>query len=228
MQLSGIFSGDWLRSAAGRVIPILICITFHELSHGYVAYRLGDRTAKNMGRLTLNPIRHIDPVGCLMMLLTGFGWAKPVPVDMRAFRNPKKGMAMTALAGPVSNILLAVPVLFIYGALISFPALYDASFGRFIIDTVGNTAYISVALAVFNMIPIPPLDGSKVLFALASDRQYYKLMHYERYGMILLVAVMYLGILSGPVQRVSSALFGVLFKTAEAARFIFGSLLTAG
>ncbi|MDR2358041.1 MAG: site-2 protease family protein [Oscillospiraceae bacterium] len=229
MRLGEIFSGDWLREAAGRVIPILICITFHELAHGFVAYKLGDRTAKDMGRLTLNPIRHIDPIGCLMMLLTGFGWAKPVPVNMGAFRDPKKGMALTALAGPASNIALAVPVLFIYGALRSFPALYGTSFGKFVTDMTLGTAYVSVALAVFNMIPIPPLDGSKALFALASsDRQYYMLMRYERYGMILLVAVMYLGILSGPVQSVTSALFGGLFKVAEASAFIFGRLLRTG
>ncbi|MDR2665609.1 MAG: site-2 protease family protein [Oscillospiraceae bacterium] len=215
-------SPEGLREAAGRIIPILICITFHELSHGLAAYKLGDRTAKNMGRLTLNPVRHIDPVGCLMLLFTGFGWARPVPVNMRAFRNPKRGMAITALAGPVSNIVLAVPFLFLYGAAYVF--VPHTQMGIFFSGLLYDTAYISVALAVFNLIPIPPLDGSKVLFSLASDRQYYNLMRYERYGMIILVAVMYIGIFDGPISQATRFVFNGLYYVARGSAFLFSRI----
>ena len=127
--LQSIWNGlDWsyLLNIVLSVVPSLLCITFHEVSHGYVAYRLGDTTAKDAGRLTLNPIRHIDPMGLLMMVVFKFGWAKPVPVNMMRFRNPKRGMALTALAGPVSNVLLALVFLFLYGLL--YRALYSVQF----------------------------------------------------------------------------------------------------
>ncbi|MCL2424767.1 MAG: site-2 protease family protein [Oscillospiraceae bacterium] len=183
-----------------RMIPALLCITIHELAHGYVAYKLGDNTAKNLGRLTLNPIKHIDPVGLLMMLVIGFGWAKPVPVNMHNFKHPKWGMALTALAGPVSNILLAVVVWFILG-LVASPlgvsydvttgmALVASSTGFTIFSVIRTMIILSIALAVFNMLPIPPLDGSKVLFSLLPEGAYYKLMRYERFGMIFLLVIM--------------------------------------
>lgn len=173
-----------------RVLPALLCITLHELSHGFVAYKLGDDTAKRAGRLTLNPIRHIDVMGLIMMVVFRFGWAKPVPVDMRKFKNPKRGMAITALAGPVSNLLIAAVFLFLYG-LLFIPLRRMGSAGGYIADLLTITAYLSAALAVFNIIPIPPLDGSKVLGALLSDRAYWQLMRFERYGMIVLVAVLF-------------------------------------
>lgn len=184
---------DWsyLTDILLRVVPALICITLHELSHGFVAYKLGDDTAKRAGRLTLNPIKHIDPMGLIMMIVFRFGWAKPVPVDMRKFKDPKKGMAITALAGPVSNILIAVVFLFMYG-LLFIPLRSMGDTGGYIGEMLSITAYLSAALAVFNIIPVPPLDGSKVLGALLSDQAYWKLMRYERYGMILLIAVLLL------------------------------------
>jgi Zn-dependent protease len=186
-----------------RVIPALVCITFHELSHGFVAYKLGDHTAKNMGRLTLNPLKHIDPIGLLMMALIRFGWAKPVPVDMRYFRNPKRGMALTALAGPVSNLLLALFFCVVYGLV---AGLLKGDAGRTLAFVIEQTIYLSIALAVFNIIPIPPLDGSKVLFSLLPNEQYYKLMRYERFGMIALVIIMFSGIFNSTIVTLTSGI----------------------
>ena len=139
---------DWsvLTQLLFRVLPVLVCITLHELSHGYVAWRLGDDTARNAGRLTLNPIRHIDPMGVMMMLVFRFGWAKPVPVNMFSFRDPKRGMALTALAGPVSNVLICIVFLFLYG-LLYIPLGAKAvlgSAGDTVLDFFYTTAVISL------------------------------------------------------------------------------------
>ena len=197
------------------VIPALICITLHELSHGFVAYKLGDNTAKNMGRLTLNPIKHIDIFGLIMMVVLKFGWAKPVPVNMRNFKNPKRDMAITALAGPLSNVLICCVVLFIYG-LVYLPCnLAGTEFAGSLLYAVYITAYLSIALAIFNIIPIPPLDGSKVLFSLMSDESYMKLMRYERYGMLLLLVLIVTDVLGNPLYAVTKFVFDKLFIFAE-------------
>ena len=199
--------GEFFNVALMRIIPALLCITIHELAHGFTAYKLGDATAKDLGRLTLNPIKHIDPIGLLMMLLIGFGWAKPVPVDMRNFKHPKWYMALTAFAGPLSNIILAAIVMFIAGLVTTPLGLYiDPATGHLFYTTdlglrvytlIINTAVLSVALAVFNMLPIPPLDGSKVMYSLLPEKAYYKILRYEKYGIILLLVVMNSGLLFG-------------------------------
>ena len=201
------------------VVPALFCITFHELSHGFVAYLLGDDTAKKQGRLTLNPIRHIDVTGLLMMIVFRFGWAKPVPVNMRKFKNPKRGMALTALAGPVSNLLLAVVFIFLYGLL--YFRVGDTTIGGYLLQMLSLGACISVGLAVFNFIPIPPLDGSKVLFSVISDEAYYKLMKYERYGSILMVVLIATGILSRPLSAAVTAVITFLEPIAQFAADLF-------
>ena len=206
--LQSIWNGlDWsyLLNIVLSVVPALLCITFHEVSHGWVAYRLGDPTAKDAGRLTLNPLKHIDMMGLLMMVVFKFGWAKPVPVNMMRFRNPKRGMALTALAGPVSNVLLALVFLFLYGLL--YRALYSV---QFLLDMIWLTAYISLALAIFNIIPVSPLDGSKVLFALLPDAAYAKLMRYERYGMALLMLLLLTGVLDVPLEFLRDGLLNGL------------------
>lgn len=196
------------------VIPALVCITLHELSHGYVAYRLGDDTAKRMGRLTLNPIRHIDWWGLVMMVLFKFGWAKPVPVNMYRFKNPRKGMALTALAGPVANVLIAVVFLAAYG--LFYRPLYEMGNAGFtVLDMILTTAYLSTSLAVFNLIPISPLDGSKILYSFLSDRAYDKLMRYERYGMILVMILVVSGGLSGVLSSATGWVFDKLFYIAQ-------------
>jgi len=180
---------DFMTIALLRAIPALICITIHELAHGYTAYKLGDNTAKIMGRLTLNPIKHIDPVGLLMMLMVGFGWAKPVPVDMRNFKHPKWYMAITALAGPVSNILLAIVIIFILGFVATPLSDNINDLNSTIYSIISITVFLNIALAIFNMFPIPPLDGSKVIYSLLPEKWYYNILKYERFGMIALLVL---------------------------------------
>ena len=206
---------DWsyLLKLLVSVVPALICISFHEMCHGLASYALGDKTAKTQGRISMNPLRHIDPIGLLMLVIFKFGWARPVSVDMRYFRHPKRDMALTALAGPVSNFVLAVFVLFVRGALTFW--LYDKSWGRTVIELLDMTAYLSVGLGIFNFIPIPPLDGSKVLFSLLPDSAYMKLMRYERYGMIVLIVLMLTGVVSRPLGAASEFVFDGLFNFAR-------------
>lgn len=211
--LQSIWNGlDWsyLLNIVLSVVPSLLCITFHEVSHGYVAYRLGDTTAKDAGRLTLNPLKHIDPMGLLMMVVFKFGWAKPVPVNMMRFRSPKRGMALTALAGPVSNVLLAyVAVLFASAS----AAVYMCSGSKVVYYLWLFFFYLeimSAGLAVFNLFPIPPLDGSKVLFAALPDAWYGKLMRYERFGMVLLAVLLLTGVLDTPLSFLRDGLTGAL------------------
>ena len=173
------------------VIPALICITLHECAHGYAAYMLGDDTAKRAGRLTLNPIKHIDIIGLIMLAVFHFGWAKPVPVNMRSFKDPKQGMALCALAGPVSNFLLAVLALFGVRLMSGVTA---TSFTVWLFNFLILLAILNLGLGLFNLIPIPPLDGSKVLFSVLPDHAYAQLMRYEKYGMLVILALVVLGI----------------------------------
>ena len=209
---------DWsyLLDIALSVLPALICITLHECAHGWAAYRLGDDTAKRMGRLTLNPLKHIDIIGLAMMVLFRFGWAKPVPVDMRKFKNPKRDMAVTAAAGPLMNVILCLAALFLYG-LTAPGAFYRGGALYYLNEGLYLTAYLSLALALFNIIPIPPLDGSKVLYSFISDRAYMQLMRYERYGMIALLALIVLSDFSGldPLSRATGWVFEKLFVFAD-------------
>ena len=209
---------DWsyLLDIALSVLPALICITLHECAHGWAAYRLGDDTAKRMGRLTLDPLKHIDIIGLAMMVLFRFGWAKPVPVDMRKFKNPKRDMAVTAAAGPLMNVILCLAALFLYG-LTAPGAFYRGGSLYYLNEGLYLTAYLSLALALFNIIPIPPLDGSKVLYSFISDRAYMQLMRYERYGMIALLALIVLSDFSGldPLSRATGWVFERLFVFAD-------------
>ena len=189
-----------LLSLIVRTAAVVLCITVHELCHGYAAYALGDRTAKRAGRLSLNPIRHIDPVGFLMLLVAHVGWAKPVPVDLRYFKHPKRDMALTALAGPASNFLLALASLGCGTLLLRFaPQVSGVAFayGVFFLCYI---AVLSVGLGLFNLIPIPPLDGSRLLGCVLPDRLCYRLMQYERWLMLAVIGLAWFGLLSGPLD----------------------------
>ena len=188
------FDFTYILSIIMAIIPAFLCITLHEISHGLAACVLGDDTAKNAGRLSLNPLKHLDVMGFLMMLVFRVGWAKPVPVNMYKFKNPKTGMAITALAGPLSNLLISVVFLFLFG-FFYFP-LAGSSVGSYFLEMIKLTAYMSVGLAVFNFIPFPPLDGSKILFSFLNDEAYDKLMRYEKYGAIIMIALVASGVLS--------------------------------
>ena len=158
-------------------------MTIHETCHGLAAYALGDPTAKRAHRLSLNPLRHIDWIGFVMMIVAGFGWAKPVPVNPNYFKKPKQGMAITALAGPVSNFVLAL-LLLLAVRLVYLRALATGTLPETLFTFLVNTASLSVGLGLFNLVPVPPLDGSKVVAVLLPDRAYNWLMRYEQFGMV--------------------------------------------
>ena len=214
--LKTIWDGlDWsvLTDGLFNIIPAVICVTFHEFCHGLAAYAMGDDTAKKAGRLTLNPLRSLDMSGLVMMAAFHIGWAKPVPVNMHKFKNPKRGMALTALAGPCSNLLLTVFALLLYGLL--FIPLSGRQAGELILETLVRTAILSTSLGVFNLLPVPPLDGSKVVFSLMNNRAYETLMRYERYGFLALIALSVTGVITDPLSRMTEAVFSRCFAVAE-------------
>lgn len=202
-----------LRDAAVQLLAVLFCLTVHETCHGLAALALGDPTAKRQHRLSLNPLRHIDWFGLLMMLVAGFGWARPVPVNPNYFKKPRQGMALTALAGPASNLLLAL-LLLIPARLIYTYAHYSV-FNQTALDFLTSTAALSIGLGLFNLIPIPPLDGSKVLAMFLPNSAYGQLMRYERYGILVLLALSWLGLggnfLGNAIYGVYEALFHIFF-----------------
>ena len=195
------FDPAQLLSLLIQVIAALLCVSFHEMGHGYAAWLLGDSTAKKRGRVSMNPLRHIDPLGLLLLITAGFGWAKPVPVDMQHFRRPKLGMALTALAGPLSNFLMGLIALGGASVLYHFAAVQlMTTHLYYLFLLLIRIAVLSVGLGMFNLIPIPPLDGSKVLFSLLPDRAYYTILRYERYLMFLLFALVFLNWLDTPLS----------------------------
>ena len=201
------FTSLW--DAASRVIAILLCLSVHEVCHGLAAYALGDPTAKAMHRLSLNPLRHIDWLGLVMMFTAGFGWAKPVPVNMRYFKNPKRGMAVTALAGPVSNFVLCILLLLICKGIYMYAPYSAALMTAF--NFLIEASILSVGLGLFNLIPVPPLDGSKVLAVFLPNSAYVKLMRYERYGIILLLVFSLLDVGGNFIGAAIAAVWSALF-----------------
>ena len=198
---------DMLLYALSAFAVILLTMPVHEWAHGFIATKLGDPTPRYQGRLTLNPFAHIDYIGALCIILFGVGWAKPVQINPRNFRNPKVGMAITALAGPVSNILMAGLSLLL-GNIVY--VLLPTTFGLFVMSFFTLVASTNIYLAVFNLIPIPPFDGSRILFAILPDKYYWRVMEYERILMFVLLVVIATGILDGPLDFASDLIFGIL------------------
>ncbi len=216
MLLQPLFRGDmrgFLVTLCLLLPAIIICLTVHECAHGWAARALGDRTAQRAGRLTLDPMAHIDPVGFICMLIFGFGWARPVPVNVSGFRmkNRKLGMALVALAGPASNLLLAL-ICYIITLLLGYKMAGDAMFFRTITMFFSYIASLSVGLGVFNLIPIPPLDGSRVLNAFVPYSVQVKLERYQSVILLAVIFVVYFGLFDFVIMGVERWMIGVAMK----------------
>lgn len=197
LRNSGMSGTEKLLMILITVFCVLLSLTVHEVGHGLAAYAMGDRTAEYSGRLSLNPLRHIDPIGGLCLLIFGFGWAKPVPVNPYNFKKPKSGMVLTALAGPFTNFVMAFLAqigVVILGRMTFRSTGIGFSFASLVYTFFNYMVYLNLGLGIFNLIPIPPLDGSKVLSAVLRTDLYFKYMQYERYGFIILILLMNLGV----------------------------------
>lgn len=206
-------------SILSRCFVVFCCLPIYEFAHCLVAHWLGDDTAKNRGRLTLNPFAHLNPIGTVMIFLFGIGYGNPAPINPNNFKKPKQGMALTALAGPCSNLILSF--ISVWGFYIIGYFFSGNELGRAFAYFFLFAAQINTMLAVFNLLPIPPLDGSRVLGALLPDKAYYKFMMYERYIMIGLMLLLFTGVLDGVITFLTSKLLNII---AFLPHLVFGSL----
>ena len=219
---NGMDGMQWYLVSLALSLPIILfSLTIHECAHGWMAMKLGDRTAYNLGRLTLNPIKHIDPLGFICMLVFGYGWAQPVPIVVRNFKNPRKGLAISAIAGPVSNLLLGLcfviigrlSEIVIYHTIGSRSMVTERAFiiAQLVLIFFEMGAQLNVYLAVFNLLPVPPFDGSRFFYIFLPPKWYFKVMQYERYIMLGVLALFYFGILSVPLDFISGLILNGMY-----------------
>ena len=198
-------------------LPIVfLSLSVHETAHGWAASRLGDPTAKSLGRLTLNPFKHIDPLGFICMVLCGFGWAKPGPINTRYFKKPKRDMAICAAAGPISNLLLALLFAVLLRVMtVAYAAVQITQFSYYVFFFLETFLYLGVSLnvtlAVFNLIPFPPFDGSRIFLVMLPTETYFKIMRYEQYIYIALMIALFLGFLDTPIDMVTNLFMKLIF-----------------
>ena len=186
---------NFLLKLSVMLVPALMAITCHEVSHGYVANKLGDDTARSMGRLTLNPLKHLDILGTLMVFIVGIGWAKPVPVNFNNLRNPKRDMIWVALAGPVTNTILAIASALALRSIVAIETIFPGEQIKLVLEPItlmlAFSIYINLLLGIFNLIPVPPLDGGRVAVGLLPNRQAAAYSRIEPYGMILIILLVF-------------------------------------
>ena len=217
--LNGVISPQELYYYALRAVAMLIVIPFHESAHALISWKLGDSTAKDMGRLSMNPLRHFDPLGALCMLVGGVGWAKPVSINPYNYKNPKVGMALSAAAGPASNLLLAWVSMILY-KLCWYSGLGDT------VPVLTMFLYYMVAmnlsLAVFNLLPVPPFDGSRIALLFLPQRLYFRAMKYERYIMLAVLALVFLGLLDAPLSWLVNGMWRLMLHMTGFVELLWG------
>lgn len=219
--MNGLLGIDVLYYYVVRAAAVLIIIPFHESAHALVSWMLGDPTAKNAGRLSMNPLCHFDPLGTLCMLLGGVGWARPVGIDPRRFRNPKIGMAVSAAAGPAANFLLG------FVCTILYKVVWYASVGQapqLVMDFLWYMITMNISLGVFNLIPVPPFDGSRIALLFLPRSLYFRVMRYERYIMAAVLILVLLGVLNTPLNFFVNAVYRAFFGATRFVEAAFGLL----